>query len=169
MDNLKTAFQCKYHSEKIRSNKMSKINPVKNTMFKTRHEYKFVAELTCNSFLKELKFRRFQVNKQSISNLCSFHRKTVWTKDVLQTETLWFPPEAGLRADSQTIWHMWKYQDLTATPDGQISNSLLSSESCQEMSGKQTPFPLLRSGLKLSFLIKLIVRDGSGDPETSHS
>ena len=23
-------------------------------------------------------------------------------------------------------------------------------------------------GLKLSFLIKLIVRDGSGDPETSH-
>ena len=27
----------------------------------------------------------------------------------------------------------------------------------------------LRLGLKLSFLIKLIVRDGSGDPETSHS
>jgi len=24
-------------------------------------------------------------------------------------------------------------------------------------------------GLKLSFLIKLIVKDGSGDPETSHS
>ena len=27
----------------------------------------------------------------------------------------------------------------------------------------------LRLGLKLSFLIKLIVRDGSGDPETCHS
>ena len=27
----------------------------------------------------------------------------------------------------------------------------------------------IRLGLKLSFLIKLIVRDGSGDPETSHS
>jgi len=30
-------------------------------------------------------------------------------------------------------------------------------------------FPLLRSGLKLSFLIKLIDRDGSSDPETSHN
>ena len=36
------------------------------------------------------------------------------------------------------------------------------------MSGKQTPFPLLRLGSKLSFLIKLIVRDGSGDPPMSH-
>ena len=37
------------------------------------------------------------------------------------------------------------------------------------MCGKQTAFTLLRPGLKLSFLIKLIVGDGSGDPETSHS
>ena len=37
------------------------------------------------------------------------------------------------------------------------------------MSGKQTPFPLLRLGLKFSFLIKLIVRDGSDDPETSYA
>jgi len=37
------------------------------------------------------------------------------------------------------------------------------------MSGKQTPFPLLRLGLKLSFLIKLIVRGGSGEFETSYS
>ena len=31
----------------------------------------------------------------------------------------------------------------------------------------QTPSLTLRLGLKLSFLIKLIVRDGSGDPDTS--
>ena len=55
MDHLKTAFQCKYHSEEIRSNKMSKINPVKNTMFETRQEYKFVVELRLNSSLEELK------------------------------------------------------------------------------------------------------------------
>ena len=34
---------------------------------------------------------------------------------------------------------------------------------------KQSPSPPLRLGLTLSFLIKLRVRDGSGDPETSHS
>ena len=39
--------------------------------------------------------------------------------------------------------------------------------SCQYMSGKQTP--PLTLGLTLSSLIKLIVRDGSGDPKTSHS
>jgi len=33
-----------------------------------------------------------------------------------------------------------------------------------KMSGKQTLFPTLRLSFKLSFLIKLIVRDGSGDP-----
>ena len=37
------------------------------------------------------------------------------------------------------------------------------------MSGEQTPSLPLRSGLKLSFFIKLIVGNGSGDPETSHS
>jgi len=45
----------------------------------------------------------------------------------------------------------------------------LCGTSCQFMTGKQTPSLPLRLGLKLSFLIKLIVRDGSGDPETSHS
>ena len=45
----------------------------------------------------------------------------------------------------------------------------LCGTSCQFGFRKQTPSLPLRSGLKLSFLIKLIVRDGSGDPETSHS
>ena len=34
---------------------------------------------------------------------------------------------------------------------------------------KQTPFPLVRLGFKLSFLIKLIVRGVSCDSETPHS
>ena len=38
----KTAFQCKYNSGEIKSNKMYKVNLVKNTMFETRHLYQFV-------------------------------------------------------------------------------------------------------------------------------
>ena len=45
----------------------------------------------------------------------------------------------------------------------------LCGTSCEYTSGKQTPSLTLRLCLKLSFLIKLIVRDGSGDSETSHS
>jgi len=45
----------------------------------------------------------------------------------------------------------------------------LSETSCQFGFRKQTPSLPLRLGLKLSFLIKHIVSDGSGDPETSHS
>jgi len=45
----------------------------------------------------------------------------------------------------------------------------LCGTSCQFGFRKQTPSLPLRLGLKLSFLIKLIVRDGSDDPETSHS
>jgi len=45
----------------------------------------------------------------------------------------------------------------------------LCGTSCQYMSGKQTPSLTLRIGLKLSFFTKLLIRGGSGDPETSHS
>ena len=45
----------------------------------------------------------------------------------------------------------------------------LSGTSCHYMSGKQTPSLTLGLGLKLSFVMKFIVKDGSGDPETSHS
>ena len=45
----------------------------------------------------------------------------------------------------------------------------LCGTSCQFGFRKQTPSLPLRLSLKLSFLRKLIVRDGSGDPETSHS
>jgi len=45
----------------------------------------------------------------------------------------------------------------------------LCGTSCQFSFRKQTPCLPLRLGLKISSLIKLIVRDGSGDPETSHS
>ena len=45
----------------------------------------------------------------------------------------------------------------------------LSCANCQFRIRKQTPSLPLRLGLKHSYFIELIVRDGSGNPETSHS
>jgi len=50
-----------------------------------------------------------------------------------------------------------------------VNRPLSCGTSCQSIFMKQTPSLPLRLGLKHSSLIKLIVRDGPGDPETSHS
>jgi len=69
--------------------------------------------------------------------------------------------------------YLWfpEFLNVECEAEPSVIRPLSCGTSCQYMSGKQTPSlsPTLRLGLKLSFLIKLIVRDGSGDPETSHS
>jgi len=62
-----------------------------------------------------------------------------------------------------------KFLKVDREPEPSVIRPLSCGTNYQSGFRKQTHSLPLRLGVKLSLLIKLIVRDGSGDPEASHS
>ena len=82
-----------------------------------------------------------------------------------------------LRVSAQLPWslklqvYLWILEFLKVKweSDPSVIRPLSCGTSCHFEFRMQTPSLSLRLGLKPSFFTKLIVKDGSGDPETSHS
>ena len=77
----------------------------------------------------------------------------LYASDVGACAVLLQTVNTGVRHPLYSVWE--------AEPS--VIRPLSCGTNCQYMSGKQTPSLTLRFALKLSFLIKLIVRDGSGE------